>query len=488
MKLAAKLVSVLLGVIILILLADGYMLTNDAADLFESDMKHDARLLGAAVGGLMSDVWRTGGQERTLELLEDVNRAEREMDIRWVWLDADADESQRAHVPLDRLEPVVRGQRVSVELSGDGGGSLYTYIPLAVDSDRVAALELSRSLKSRDRYVRSAGIRTITLAVLIVVISGVLVLSLGVTWVGRPLQQLIEKTRRIGAGDLANPLHLNGHDELTELASAINTMCDQLAATRDRLHEETEGRLKALEQLRHADRLRTVGTLASGIAHELGTPLNVVSGRAGIILAGGDLSASEIEENADIIKKQAERMTKIIRQLLDFARRRPREIERLDLRDVVGQSIDLLASFARKQGVRLRAVLDDDPSMTKADAAQIQQVLTNLIVNAVQAMPKQGEVLVTCRRDSARPPEGIVGDEGEYICVDVEDQGEGVSEENVDHLFDPFFTTKDVGEGTGLGLSIAYSIVREHGGWIDVRSERGKGSCFSVYLPMEQDA
>jgi two-component system NtrC family sensor kinase len=491
MKLAAKLVSVLLVVIVLILIADGYVSVNRAAVLFDTDMKHDARLLGTAIGGLMSDAWRTGGEQRALALLDDINRAEQELTIRWIWLDADAHESEPPQAPLDRLGPVVRGETVSVEVPAEhgDGGHLFTYVPIAADGDRPGALELSESLALRDRYVRSIGMRTITLTVLTVAISGLFVLSLGVAWIGRPLQRLIAKTRRVGDGDLSGPLQLHGHDELTELARAVNRMCDQLAAAWDRLRAETEARVRALEQLRHTDRLRTVGTLASGIAHELGTPLNVVSGRAGLILAGGgELAPSETMENAGIIKSQAERMTKIIRQLLDFARQHPRETVALDLRRVVSETIEMLESFARKHGTRLKSVLGDDPVTADADQGQIQQVLTNLIVNAVQATAGTGEVTVVCRRAITRPPEGVEGYEGEYLCIEVQDEGEGVSEKNARHLFDPFFTTKDVGEGTGLGLSIAYGIIREHGGWIDVRSERGKGSCFSVYLPPEQKA
>jgi signal transduction histidine kinase len=193
-------------------------------------------------------------------------------------------------------------------------------------------------------------------------------------------------------------------------------------------------------------------------------------------------------ENANIIRTQAERMTKIIRQLLDFARQRTHETVLLDLRDIVGEAVEMLSSFAKKHGTLLASVQSDESFWTKADRGQIQQVLTNLIVNAVQATGSGGEVTIACRRTITQPPEGVEGHDGEYLCIDVRDEGEGVSEENVGHLFDPFFTTKDVGEGTGLGLSIAYGIIREHGGWIDVKSERGRGSCFSVYLPPEQDA
>ena len=152
--------------------------------------------------------------------------------------------------------------------------------------------------------------------------SGLILTLFGIRFIGRPLRQLIEKTREIGQGDLTTPLPLSGSDELSELARKLNTMCVQLSASQNQVHEEAAARVEAVEQLRHADRLRTVGRLASGLAHELGTPLNVVAGRASLIHSG-KLSATEITESSKTIRKEADRMTGILRQLLDFARRSP---------------------------------------------------------------------------------------------------------------------------------------------------------------------
>jgi signal transduction histidine kinase len=309
---------------------------------------------------------------------------------------------------------------------------------------------------------------------------------LGIRLIGRPLHRLVEKTRRVGKGDLTEPLHLQGHDEIAEVAAAFNVMCEQLAESQEQILAETTARIAALEQLRHADRLKTVGRLASGMAHELGTPLNVVSAR-GALIAEGTLSDAEIVESGNIIKAQSERITAIVRQLLDFARRSIPHREPADLRRVAEQAIRLLTTFAKKQNVTISLSCDVPDAMTEVDVGQIQQVLTNLIVNAVQAMPKGGTVEVSICREHVCPPEGQDGSEGEHVCLSVRDEGVGVSEENMPLLFEPFFTTKDTGKGTGLGLSIAYGIVSEHGGWIDVASEPEKGSCFSVYLPREVD-
>jgi two-component system NtrC family sensor kinase len=128
-------------------------------------------------------------------------------------------------------------------------------------------------------------------------------------------------------------------------------------------------------------------------------------------------------------------------------------------------------------------VSGDDP-IVSANAQQIEQVLTNLIVNAIQAMPQGGQAEIRLGRRRARPPGDEAAPEASYACLSVADEGVGIPGENVSKLFEPFFTTKDVGEGTGLGLSLAYGIVRDHGGWIEVTTEVGSGSCFSVCLPV----
>jgi signal transduction histidine kinase len=314
-----------------------------------------------------------------------------------------------------------------------------------------------------------------------------LVSVVGVRMVGRPVQELVEKTRRIAAGDLSGPVHVKSRDEFRELADSINDMCAQLGASQERLRRETAARIQAIEQLRHADRLRTVGRLAAGIAHELGTPLNVVAGRAGLI-ASGKLSAEDVNKSAGTIKTEADRMTGIIRQLLDFARRSTPRRTVVDLRQVVSGTADLLAGIARKRNVQIVLAAADAPLTANVDVGQLQQVLTNLIMNAVQAMPQGGTVELALDGTRAISPYRPDDGEADFVCISVKDSGAGIASEHLEQIFEPFFTTKDVGEGTGLGLSISYGIVQEHGGWIDVASETDQGTCFFVYVPQEPPA
>jgi len=146
--------------------------------------------------------------------------------------------------------------------------------------------------------------------------------------------------------------------------------------------------------------------------------------------------------------------------------------------------LNLMESMARKGEVDFALEKGEDPCIAEVDPNQIQQVLSNLIVNGIQAMPSGGKLTVGVRKERVRPPVDHGGAEDEYICLFVQDEGAGIPEEQLPRLFEPFFTTKQVGQGTGLGLSVSRGIVSEHGGWIRVSSQVGRGSCFSIYLPL----
>jgi signal transduction histidine kinase len=485
MKLAAKLVSIIVLGIIIILAIDGYFTVRHDIEIFEADMKRDAHTLGRAMKSSVTDVWLTKGKQRALKLISEVNEGPHRLYVRWVWLNVPSNDPYSPRVSREKLGMVIQGQEMSfTERYKDGTGFIYTYVPIKVDEKKPGALELSGTLYQLDNFTRTAIIRILILMGELILIAALATWLLGFGMIGRPLHRLIEKIRRIGEGDLSAPLHIRGRDEFSELAMALNAMCEQLNNAQENIRKEIIARIEAMEQLRHADRLKTIGGLASGIAHELGTPLNVVSGRAGLI-ARGDLSNTELMESAEIIKTQSERMTAIIRQLLNFARRDLPKKTITDLRQIVLQTINLMSPHARKQNTRLCFSGEDIPAMANADSGQIQQVLTNLIVNALHAINKDGKVEVGIREEHTRNPEGGNESAKDYFCLYVLDDGIGIQEKDIKHLFEPFFTTKNAGHGTGLGLSIAYGIIGEHGGWIEVKSTPGAGSCFSVYLPRE---
>ncbi len=486
MRLAAKLVSVAILAIVVVSAINGYLRVRREIAQFHMDMRRDVVELARATTEVVVEAWKHSGQERAETYVHRVDRADHAIRVRLVWLTEASEPGPRPIVALASLAPLDSGEFVSQEVRAPSGeGHLYTYAPLDVNSSTPSALEFSESLADLDNYTRATVVRVVIHTLVMAILSAVGVLLFGVFVVGRPLGKLVDKVHRVGLGDLSAPLALDSHDELSRLASAINEMCKDLSKAQADVRRETEARIAALEQLRHADRLKTVGRLASGLAHEMGTPLNVISGRASL-LAGGKLSPQEAKDSAGTIKSQADRITALVRHLLDFARRRAPKKEAVDLCKAVRETLDLL----KPQSLKYRATLSLDTGEVAVtacvDAGQIQQVVVNLIVNAMQALREGGKVSVNVATVDAQPPTGSAAKEGRFARITVSDDGVGISEEDIQHLFEPFFTTKDVGQGTGLGLPIVYGIVQEHGGWIDVQSQLDRGSCLSVFLPLEE--
>jgi two-component system, NtrC family, sensor kinase len=237
------------------------------------------------------------------------------------------------------------------------------------------------------------------------------------------------------------------------------------------LSEEILALERAKAQVVRADKLATVGQLSAGLAHELGTPLSVITGRAKM-LAQGQVPVDQVNGVGRTIVEQADRMASFIRQLLDFARRREPKKATYDLRLIARQAVALLQAMANAGQVSLTTGELATAVMVSCDAAQMGQVLTNLIVNAVQATPPGGQVQV------------IPGAAGAEAIVQVKDTGRGIPAEHLARIFEPFFTTKQTGSGTGLGLSVAMGIVTDHGGTIKAESTLGVGTVFTVRLPL----
>ena len=477
MKLARKFTVALVIGILIVLGGNSTIRVKREIELFETDSTRDSRLLGRVLGGAVQRVWSTVGEEQALQLVADADEREGSVRIRWLGPDAEIFAPGSAEGPaLGEYRSVQRLDELP-----DGTDALYTYVPVVVSGSTRGAIEIRDSLLRRNVYIRNTIAQAIITTSILVILCGCIALWLGVLFVGRPVGLLIEKARRIGCGDLSGRLNLNQKDEIGELGEEMNTMCDLLDRANRKAAAEARGKLAAVEQLRHADRLSTVGKLATGIAHELGTPLNVVTGRAQLI-ARDSRSSEEERQHATIITEQARRMTAIIRQVLDFARRQDAHKSRHNLREVMHQATKMVETLAQKASVSVE-IAEESEIHANIDAGQVHQALTNLLVNAIQAMPNGGVVQVGLRLQELEPPPDHGGARGEYICLYVQDHGVGMTPEVRARVFEPFFTTKQVGDGTGLGLSVAYGIAKDHGGWIGVESELGRGSRFSICLP-----
>ena len=228
---------------------------------------------------------------------------------------------------------------------------------------------------------------------------------------------------------------------------------------------------RALEdQLRKTERLAELGTLASGMAHEIGTPMNVILGRAELLMRKAKDESTR--RGLETIVTQVERITKIMNQLLSFARKRPSEQGNVDLVWAIGNVLDMLVEKFTSHGIQVVQEYSPDLPQVLADSDHITQVLLNLLLNACQAMPEGGTTtLKLCPK-------------GDMVELSIQDTGTGIPEDQVSKIFDPFFTTKAVGEGTGLGLTVVHGIIQENNGTIRVNSIPGQGSTFIISLPL----
>lgn len=444
-----------------------------------ADMEHDHRLLGETLSAAVARAWVAEGPNAALDLLRVVNSTQHEVSVRFVWLDSVGPEFPRVTLTADQQKALVADRWLSFEVPRPGPDLRISYEPV-VANGRLGALEITQSTYLQHsalvHSVLASLIASALLGALFLLTSGLL----GDRLVGRPIEQLVSLSRRLGEGDLDARVELRTRDELETLAKAMGEMAGDLGKARARAEREMNARLEMLERLRHADRLATVGKLAAGVAHELGTPMNVVSARAKMV-ATGEVEGEEIKDSARIIGQQVQSMTTIIRQLLDFARRRKVQRSQEDVAHLVAQVVRMLTPLA----ARRRVNLDTEgvkPITCELDAGQIHQVLTNLVMNAIQAMDKPGTVALSTSLVDEKPP-GATDGTARYLRIDVRDEGMGIPEDLRPHIFEPFVTTKDVGEGTGLGLSVSWGIVQDHSGFIQVQSEPGQGSTFSVFLP-----
>lgn len=484
MRLTIKItVAVLLG-IALIFSTYSYFSIQREREQLKKNLSREARHIGESLRVIVTELWDQRGQDEAIDFLRRANRSYSQTVVRWVWVEKDAPEQFQPRVPVDQLDDLRDEETVALlAASAEGRDYLLTYLPLLVNGGRVGAIELSESMDELHDYVQES-LRRSASVIGISIVSGLLLMGLlGSIWIDQPMRKLRAQAERIGTGDFTTSVNLPGRDEIAELSTTIERMRGQLAEAREAEQAATTAKFEALEKLRHTERLATLGQLSAGMAHELGTPLNVIAGRAKLICSAG-LDTDDVQRSARIIGEQTERMTTIMRQLLSFARRGESRKQQVDLNSVLRSVQPLLEPTAHKQGVELKIVEAAGPLSVEVDSGQLQQVLLNLTLNGIQAMPDGGELTLTSgTANRVTPPETVVDRDHLWVFLAVQDRGVGIAADKLQHIFDPFFTTKDVGQGTGLGLSIAYGIVEEHGGWIEVESAPDKGSCFQVYLP-----
>lgn len=290
----------------------------------------------------------------------------------------------------------------------------------------------------------------------------------------RQIGDILVKGEKRGVIEVAYSMEMPELDEgpfLEEERNLLDAISKQVARIIERRIAETD-RHKLQDQLRHADRLATIGQLAAGVAHEFNEPLGNILGFAQLILKHEGLH-DDVKSDIDKIITASLHAREIVKKLMLFARQLPTDKSRIDLNQVIEEGLFFLEARCSKSGIDLVRSLDPDLPEVTANRAQMQQVLVNLIVNAIQAMPDGGKISIITKAT------------GDDISIVVKDTGIGMSDDVKRQLFIPFFTTKDIDEGTGLGLPVVHGIVTSHGGSIKVSSKVGKGSSFEIRIPIQ---
>jgi signal transduction histidine kinase len=355
----------------------------------------------------------------------------------------------------------------------------------------IAILGMRRDAGYIDAEVAATARRTFPLFLGVVVFVAVGVhLALRQT-VAKPLRRLLEGIEAVGKGDLSRVILAQRDDEIGTIAGRFNAMTGSLREAREESERGAEARLALEARLRQSEKLATIGQMAAEIAHEVGTPLNVIGGRARALSKkvverrNGDAVelGADVTKNAGIIAGEVDRIAKIIRQVLDFSRKRGPTLTRVHLGAVVAEALAFLGETIRRQAIELDVRTMPAPPEVPGDPDQIQQVCLNLLTNAIHAMPSGGTLRVWTERVVRRKGGLDLAAPGEYAMLVVRDTGPGIPAADRDRIFEPFFTTKDEGQGTGLGLAVSHGIIKDHDGWIEVESPPDGGAVFRVFLP-----
>lgn len=388
-----------------------------------------------------------------------------------------------ARVETDQAAMLAASGDLLSEFSRAGEEEIFSYfVPLTDAGGRInGLLQITRRGSDFSDYIAMVRQTSmIALAGLCLLLS-LIVLVGHYHALGGPLKRMLDGMKKIRGSDSQRRLHSEGPAEMQNLSAGINIMLDRIDASQEELVEQRQHEMALRLRLEQSEKLATIGRLAAGVAHELGSPLSTLDGKAQQALRDSDPQASEAESrtrrNLQQIRTEASRMEKIIQQLLDYGRDNPLNRVQLDCERQIQQALEKLTVERQSKSVSIS--LDGPPLRISVDALRFDQALSNLIANAIQACRQQIRISWQATTVAAR----------RMIEIRVEDDGDGIHGDNEARLFDPFFTTKAVGQGTGLGLAVAHAAIKDHGGSLRLdtgaRPDSLGGACFVMRLPDE---
>ena len=360
---------------------------------------------------------------------------------------------------------------------------ITAYEPIRDINNQIVGILYVGMLEAPYVYLKNRVISIFILIAVLSIIALAIISFITVKRITRPINELYQLTERVSKGDLSARAKISSDDEIGELIKSFNQMVESLQNATEgyvnltktleqKVQEKTNELEKAMEQLVQNEKLSALGRLAAGIAHEINNPLTAILINSHLIKekVKGD---TKLSEKLDLIIDETQRCAKIVSGLLEFSRQTPPEMKLISINEVINKTLILFESVFLANNVKVEISLDKNLPQIMADESKIKQVLTNILLNALDAMPNGGILKIYSQQFS----------DSKFVEIEIEDSGIGIPEENLDRIFDPFFTTKK-SKGTGLGLSISYGIIQQHNGSIEVNSEVNKGTKVKIKLPI----
>ena len=447
---------------------------NESGDLHvatEREIRIIGRSLETSIGNALRDRQRTD-VDATLATLEQL---EPTVDIHVHGPDGGPiahSAGAALDTPVEKLVATAAMTRREIVEFQDDRSRIVLAAPLTGnDGALLGAMAIVRPTTDLEADLGRTRWRLIAVVIAFVVATMIAGLVLGTLYVSRPVASMLAGIRDFRRGDVGARVQVSRHDEIGDVIDEFNAMVAALAEARAQVETETEARHALERGLQEADKMITIGQLSAGLAHEIGSPLQVLTGRASTLAEHPD---PEVRRQGTILVTQSERIAKIVEQLLSFGRRKAATIASCDVAEPVKRVIELLASEARRRGIALVVEIDDQDHRIEADGDQLQQVVLNLVNNALAASTSGGTITVR-----------VAAANGTVRLI-VKDTGAGIPAEIQPHLFEPFFTTRAQAGGTGLGLAVVRAITDEHGGAIEVTSTPGQGAEFVASFPRQQ--
>jgi len=429
----------------------------------------------------------------------------------------------------DLMKKTIQSGEINTEIEKSGSflsthyNKLVLYSPLWIQGKIAGGIQIGLPLGDVMTYL----LKSQRMILISLVLDAIVLIAFGSILLSRvlvkPLKDLLRLTQKISKGDFSQTVEVTSKNEIGQLISSFNRMIERLRENQESIDnylkslELANKNLKqAQEELIRTEKLASIGRFAAGVAHEVGNPLGAILGYTSILEKNG-IDREESKDYLKRIKKEIERINRIVRELLDFARPSKFEVQDIEVNKMIGNTLSLLSHQKNFKNIETHLELQPDLLIIKGDEAQLSQVFINIILNAIDAMPNGGHLKIQTENlvvenllgDGFQPlyPPRRKGDptESDYsqlrkpdpfstlltkfskgdrlVKIRISDTGIGIEQENLEKIFDPFFTTKEPDKGTGLGLSVSLRIVESMGGKIRVESEEGKGSAFEIYFP-----